>query len=210
MSKTKKTIAVQFRAVLQNERDPLFNTTHFRFDSYDQLTGEFSGASNLYAISAVYTDPVFDLVSGVINVDVGVAFCNGDNFDRNEGASRAYNSLMMRDQSRYMRLAFRVDPDVHPEMKAHAIASDWHKKLLKPEGRREVHAKIRDTIERIVASSMLPHKLRHALRDGVIRPKKCRGCGGCGSANEGLPKAVRDILEGLGLNASNVQVVKVA
>jgi hypothetical protein len=95
--------------------------------------------------------------------------------------------------TRYMRLAFRVDPDAQPGMKAHAIASDWHEKLQKPEGRREVHAKIRNCIERIITSSHLPHKFRHALRDGLIRPKV------------NLPKAVQDILsdislEGLGLD----------
>ena len=35
MSKTKKTIAVQFRTVPTNERDPMYNTTHFRFDAYN-------------------------------------------------------------------------------------------------------------------------------------------------------------------------------
>lgn len=210
MNKPKKNIALQSRSVPENERDPLYNTTHFRFNSYSTETGELLGASNLFAISAVYTDPVFDLVSGVVNVDVGVAFCNGDNFNRTEGADRAYTALKDRDQTRYFRVAFRVDPEVQPDTKASAIATDWFKKLQKPEGRREVHAKIRDSIERTVATSMLPHNFRHALRDGVIRPKKCRGCTGCGTSNDNLPKAVQDVLESLGLDASNVKVVKVA
>jgi hypothetical protein len=141
--------------------------------------------SNLYAISAVYTDPVFDLMNGVVNVDVGMAFCNGDNFSRSLGATRAFNNLKNRNMTRYMRLALRVDPDAQPGMKAHVIASDWYEKLQKPEGRREVHAKIRSCIERVIASSLLPHKFRHALRDGLIRPKMS------------LSKAVQDVLEGL-------------
>lgn len=203
MSKAKKNIPLQFRVLPDADSETLYNTTHFRFDSYDGETGERTGVSNLFAVSVVHTDPMFDLVNGVAYVDVGLAYCNGDNFDRSTGASLAHVRLLERGED-VVRLMFRVDEDAE-DTKPLALAASWSKKLQSADGRREVYGLIRDAIERQIVPRFFPQNFRRALRAGTVRPKKCRDCNGCGS---GLPKAVHDILEGLGLSGDNVRVVK--
>ena len=140
------------------------NVKHFRFREHNE---NGSAISNRFAITVSYTNPQIDIIEGTTYVDVGVAICFGDNFDRRVGAAianeRALNRCSPELRTRiYLR---EVDPE---SQYANYTLLNWRELLLDPDGRRRINVAIREILWKYVEKRFLSESMRDMIDQGFL------------------------------------------
>ena len=141
------------------------NVKHFRFREHI-VNG--SVISNRFAVTVSYTNPQIDIIEGTTYVDVGVAICFGDNFDRRVGAAIANERALNRCSPELRTRIYLREIDSENQYANYTLLN-WREILLDPDGRRRINVAIREILWQYVERKFLSESMRYMIDNGILK-----------------------------------------
>ena len=161
---TRRLVEALDESEANSPRFDVTNVRHFRFRENDE---NGSAISNRFAVTVSYTNPQIDIIEGTTYVDVGVAICFGDNFDRRIGAAIANERALDRCSPELRTRVYlrEIDPQ---NQYANYTLLNWREILLDPDGRRRINVAIREILWQYVERKLLSESMRQMIDNGFL------------------------------------------